>query len=272
MRKKMRFGGLACLLGGCLMLGACSSEEGGALVPEGKGAVNLSLSAETAFEQKTKAVDEDAYLTAHPTSGYKVKLLKDGQASPVNEWLYSNIPSGLIELSNGSYTVVAYDGEEYNTVASTRDGIYMYGSTKFDVNSDQVATVKVNCTPACGKLIVDFGDDMATYFSDYAVHFSTKASGENGTIILPKADDNNPLYVKLDEAGESVTATFHVTKKDGTQANINPLTRTMKWGSRWTITVNPKKEDTTGKVGITISFDDSTNNKPIDIEIPSDWL
>ena len=50
------------------------------------------------------------------------------------------------------------------------------------------------------------------------------------------------------------------------------MTREMKWGSMWTITVNPKVEDTTGKVGITITFDDSTNDKPIDIEIPSDWL
>ena len=61
-------------------------------------------------------------------------------------------------------------------------------------------------------------------------------------------------------------------KADGTNAEVNTLTREMKWGSMWTITVNPKVEDTTGKVGITITFDDSTNDKPIDIEIPSDWL
>ena len=82
----------------------------------------------------------------------------------------------------------------------------------------------------------------------------------------------DPLYVKLAEAGESVRATFQFTKKDGTKAEVDPLTREMKWGTMWTITVNPKVEDTTGKVGITITFDDSTNDKSIDIEIPSDWL
>ena len=57
---------------------------------------------------------------------------------------------------------------------------------------------------------------MATYFSDYAVHFSTQAAGENGSIIWPKGD-TDPLYVKLAEAGENVTATFQFTKKaDGT--------------------------------------------------------
>lgn len=257
---------------GSLMLSACSSEEGGTLATGGKGAVKLDLAAETGFDMKTKAVDETAYLDTRPLLNYKVKILNtQGQVVSGCEWTYSNVPKDLIELSNGSYQVVAYDGEEYNTNASTREGIYMYGSSRFDVNSNQVTGTTVTCKPACGKLVVKFGDAMATYFSDYAAHFSTKASGENGSIIWPKGD-TDPLYVKLAEEGESVKATFQVTKKDGTKAEIDPLEREMKWGTMWTITVNPKVENTTGKVGITITFDDSTNNKPIDIEIPSDWL
>lgn len=264
---------MVCALAGGLMLSACSSEEGGSQAMGGKGAVILDLAAETVFDTKTKAVDESTYLTDRPLADYKVKIL-DAQGHVVSgcEWKYSERPTGLIELSNGSYTVVASDGEEFNVNASTRNGIYMYGSSRFDVNSDQVATVNVACTPACGKLVVKFGDTMATYFSDYAVHFATQAVGENGSIIWPKGD-TDPLYVKLAKAGENVTATFQLTKKsDGTKAEVNALTREMKWGSMWTITVNPKVEDTTDKVGITITFDDSTNDKPIDIEIPSDWL
>lgn len=264
---------MVCALAGGLMLSACSSEEGGSQAMGEKGAVILDLAAETVFDTKTKAVDESTYLTDRPLADYKVKIL-DAQGHVVSgcEWKYSERPTGLIELSNGSYTVVASDGEEFNVNASTRNGIYMYGSSRFDVNSDKVAAVNVACKPACGKLVVKFGDTMATYFSDYAVHFSTQAAGENGPIIWPKGD-TDPLYVKLAEAGENVTATFQFTKKaDGTKAEVNTLTREMKWGSMWTITVNPKVEDTTGKVGITITFDDSTNDKPIDIEIPSDWL
>ena len=264
---------MVCALAGGLMLSACSSEEGGSQAMGGKGAVILDLAAETVFDTKTKAVDESTYLTDRPLADYKVKIL-DAQGHVVSgcEWKYSERPTGLIELSNGSYTVVASDGEEFNVNASTRNGIYMYGSSRFDVNSDKVAAVNVACKPASGKLVVKFGDTMATYFSDYAVHFSTQAAGENGPIIWPKGD-TDPLYVKLAEAGENVTATFQFTKKaDGTKAEVNTLTREMKWGSMWTITVNPKVEDTTGKVGITITFDDSTNDKPIDIEIPSDWL
>lgn len=176
---------MVCALAGGLMLSACSSEEGGSQAMGGKGAVILDLAAETVFDTKTKAVDESTYLTDRPLADYKVKIL-DAQGHVVSgcEWKYSERPTGLIELSNGSYTVVASDGEEFNVNASTRNGIYMYGSSRFDVNSDKVAAVNVACKPACGKLVVKFGDTMATYFSDYAVHFSTQAAGENGPISL----------------------------------------------------------------------------------------
>lgn len=255
-----------------LLLSACSSDEALHTI-EGKGSVKLSLSADVGFGAKTKtAVDEGTYLTTHPVSDYTVRILNDkGTVVPGCEWKYSEVPAGLIELNNGSYKIEAYDGEEYNQSASTRSGIYMYGSTPLTVNSDQVAEKNLTCTPACGKLVVSFGEKMAEYFSDYAVHFSTKAAGVGGQLIWPK-DETDPLYVKLDEAGETVKATFQIFKKDGKKTEIDPLTREMKRGTMWTITVNPKVETTTGKVGITISFDDSTNDKPIDIEIPSDWL
>ena len=108
------------------MLSACSSEEGGSQAMGGKGAVILDLAAETVFDTKTKAVDESTYLTDRPLADYKVKIL-DAQGHVVSgcEWKYSERPTGLIELSNGSYTVVASDGEEFNVNASTRNGIYM---------------------------------------------------------------------------------------------------------------------------------------------------
>ena len=147
---------MVCALAGGLMLSACSSEEGGSQAMGGKGAVILDLAAETVFDTKTKAVDESTYLTDRPLADYKVKIL-DAQGHVVSgcEWKYSERPTGLIELSNGSYTVVASDGEEFNVNASTRNGIYMYGSSRFDVNSDKVAAVNVACKPACGKLVVE---------------------------------------------------------------------------------------------------------------------
>ena len=271
--RKMKFAswGMACLLGGCLSLVSCQQEETASLVPEGKGAIRLSLAADTGFGIKTKAVDENNYLTARPLSNYKVRILKEGQPVAGCDWTYDQVPTGLIELNNGSYTVEAYDGEEFNRDASTRDGIYMYGSTEFEVNSSQKEEQTVVCKPACGKLQVNFGAGMDTYFSEYSVLFKTKAAGEKGFLAWTKAD-KDPLYIKLNKAGETVTASFSFTRKDGTaQKEVTVAPREMKWGSSWTLNVNPKVSETTG-MKITISFDDSTNDVSHTIEIPSDWL
>lgn len=268
---KMTNWSVAACLGICLMLGACSSENEGMPMPEGKGAVKLSLTADMGFKAQTKAVNEDTYVKDH-LDDYTVRILSDN-GKPVSgcEWKKSELPTDLIELGNGSYKVEAFYGEEYNASAATRQGIYMYGSKSFDVNDNQTETVAVNCRPACGKLQVVFGENMPKYFSDYSVSFKTVAAGEGGSFIWSKGD-TDPLYVKLKEAGETVSATFNIIKSDGTKANVNALNRLMKWGTSWTITVNPKVEDNTGKLGITITFDDKTDNKYEYIDIPFDWL
>lgn len=274
MRKKnFTSWGMAILFGCCLMFSGCSSEEEAALNSEGKGAVQFSLDAKMGFEAKTKAaVNEETYLTTRPLENYKVQILNSkGDVVPGCDWIYKDVPKELIELKSGSYKIVAFDGEDFNKTASTRDGIYMYGETDLTINSDQVAKKSVACAPACGKLVVIFGKDMEKYFTDYSVQFKTKAAGEGGSLTWAKTDAD-PLYVKIDKAGENVTASFTITTKDGKKPEVKALTALMRWGSMWTITLNPKVEDTTGKVGITITFDDKTNDKPLDIEIPSDWL
>lgn len=250
------------------VLAGCSAEVDNLQLADGMGAVKLSLNADTGFETTTKAVDESSYMETHPLSDYTVQILKGTDV--VNEWKYSEIPEGLIELDAGAYQIIAFDGEEYNKNASTQEGIYMYGETAvFNIDNDQVEPVSVNCKPGCGKLIVKFGEDMATYFSDYSVSFKTKAAGAGGSITWAK-DNTDPYYVKLDKAGEDVTASFSITKSDGSSVSVDALTRTMKWGNSWTITVNPSVES--GKVGITITINPGTNDETIDIEIPSDWL
>lgn len=264
--------GMASAVAGGLLLCACSAEEDAPLAADGKGFVKIGLSADTAFGAATKAVDEENYVTRHPVSEYTVQILKDGTLVSGMEWKYSDIPDGLIELGNGTYQIVAFDGEEYNEDASTRSGIYMYGETDFKVESNQVAEQTVRCTPACGKLIVNFDEKMADYFNDYSIQFKTKAAGEGGSLGWTKKD-TEPLYVKLEKGGETVTASFSITKKDGSPANVNALTKTMKWGNSWTINVSPNPTSSSGNLGITITImEDDLEPIEVPIEIPSDWL
>ena len=96
-----------CLLLGFAAFTACTSDEEEALIPEGKGYVKLSLNADTGFQ--TKAVNESDYTKL---DNYTVQILKDGTLVPKMEWIYSDVPTELIELTNGSYELKAFYGEE----------------------------------------------------------------------------------------------------------------------------------------------------------------
>ncbi len=267
------FGGLLCALGGWALTACSADESTEQLLGEGKGAVRIALEADAGFGPATKAVDEKNYVTQHPISDYTVQILKDGALVSGMEWKYSDIPEGLIELGNGTYQIVAFDGEEYNENASTREGIYMYGETSVAVESNQVTPETIHCTPACGKLVVKFDEKMADYFNDYSIQFKTKAAGEGTSAAAWLKTDTDPIYLKLEEGGETVTASFSIMKKDGSPANVNALTKTMKWGNSWTINVSPNPTSTSGNLGITITIvTDDLKEEEVPIEIPSEWL
>ena len=253
-----------CLLLGFAAFTACTSEEDDALIPEGKGYVKLSLNADTGF--KTKAVDESEYADVN---NYTVQILKDGKVVEGMEWNYADMPTELIELTNGGYELKAFYGEEYN-VPSTRDGLYMEGIKTFNVNGDQ-QSLTVECKPVQAKIQVNFDSKMANYFSDYYVTFETEALGNENKALWGK-DDTSPLYLKVNANGEGVVATFTLNKITGGQATVDPKTYTLKPLDFQTINIAPVVESNTGNVGISITINKDTNDENVNIEIPTEWL
>lgn len=252
-----------CLLLGFAAFTACTSDEEEALIPEGKGYVKLSLNADAGFQ--TKAVNESDYTKL---DNYTVQILKDGTLVPEMEWMYSKVPTELIELTNGSYELKAFYGEEYN-VPSTRDGIYMEGIKPFDVNGDQ-QSLTVECKPVQAKIQVNFDAKMKDYFSDYYVTFQTQALGSDKA--LWGKEDTSPLYLKVNANGEDVVATFTLNKKTGGQASVDPRRYNLKPLDFQTINIAPVVESNTGNVGISITINKDTNDEIVDIEIPNNWL
>ena len=240
------------------------SDEEEALIPEGKGYVKLSLNADTGFQ--TKAVDESEYANKN---NYTVQILKDGKVVDGMEWNYADMPTELIELTNGGYDLKAFYGEEHN-VPSTRDGLYMEGIKTFNVNGDQ-QSLTVECKPVQAKIQVNFDSKMADYFSDYYVTFETEALGNENKALWGK-DDTSPLYLKVNANGEGVVATFTLNKKTGGQATVSPKTYTLKPLDFQTINIAPVVESNTGNVGISITINKDTNDETVNIEIPTEWL
>ena len=257
--------GMACLLGGCLSLASCQQEElGGVPVAKGTGTITLELNAQPGFASgsKTKAVDEAAY---KDKNGYTLQILSGDNIK--DEFLCKDRPVS-IELEEGAYKLKAFYGKEQ---VVSRNEFYVYGEKAFGVKGgDQDKSVSVECVPTCAKVQVDFDETMATYFSDYKVVYDTKALNGSTTATWAKGD-TEPWYLKVDKAGETVKATITLTPKaeyETKEASV-VQTKTLSPNQGWTLKVKPNYNH--GQLGLEITIDETTEDKPIDIVIPPTW-
>lgn len=275
---------LTCLsLGLAGMFVACTSERSiDEQLPKDtntteKGRLTLNLTADAAFPSQTRALNEANYRN---TANYTVQLINSAnQAVLVNckgSELGSNLPK---ELEIGSYEVKAFYGTEY---PYSRDDFRVEGSKAFTIKAKDETTVTVECLPTCGKISVDFDSDMATYYSDYSVSYTGTAAMGSNSITWAKAD-TEPWYVKLNESAETITYTVNVTAKDDyahVDANGNKQTTgtatgtfTLQRNRAHKLSIKPNYTATTeGGLSITITIDESTNDKPITITVPVSWI
>lgn len=246
---------LLCVLGGGLLT-ACSSEEEMLQIPEGKGYVKLALNTDMGF--LTKAVDESYYRNLE---NYTVDIT-NSEGVKVGTYTGTTIPTEMIELNNDTYSIKAYCGED--KAASTKT-MYVEGIQKFDINSNQVTKVTVNCAPVCARVKVIY-EGMEEYFTDWSATFNTKALDESSFVY--KKDETDPLYLKVNK-NEKISVNFSLTSTTGKRTTIDK-TYELSPNEALTITVKPTIDS--GNLGITIEINDQTNDIPIDIEIPSDWV
>lgn len=262
----MRMFLLCCLVGASLTTTSCSSDEE-SNSNGSKGSIQLSVTADAAFGTggSSRAVNESTYTN---TDEYTIQILDDKQTVKT-EFLYKDTPT-TIQLDNGSYTLKAFYGSDYKDNNASRDGFYVEGESSFSINGDN-QQIKADCYPTCGKLVVSFADNMATYFSNYYVEFQTAALKADGNSkAVWQAGDTDPYYAKLDKNGEKVTAVINYTRVSDGVSKQEALEYEMKPNKQWTLTLVPK--DDNGNMGIEIVIDATTNDKPVDIEVPSDWI
>lgn len=274
MRKNTFF--LCLSLGLAGLLTSCSSDNAlGDEPSEGQGKVTLTLEPNVTFTLPTRAVDESSYTNF---DDYTVKI-EDSRGNEKFNGTYATLKTRMpLTLDLGSYNVYAEYGTEY---ASSRDGFLVKGENSFTIAGDQTTTTTVNCTPTAGKILVAFDAAMATYYDDYNVDFSGTAALGSSVAHWGKTD-TAPFYVKLNEGGETVNYTIYLTAKAdyATSQNGEKLTSATATGSfqlqrnkAKKLTVKPNYTPSTeGGLTVVIEIDDTTNDKPITIEVPVTWI
>lgn len=241
---------------------SCSSSEENPVYQDGSGMVSLNISADTQF--KSRAVDESAYADVN---NYTVQIYKDGKLVDGMEWKYTAVPE-LIELTNGGYELKAFYGEDK---AASTTGMYVEGTKTFNVNGDQ-SQVEVACQPVCARVKVEFDAKMAEYYQDYSVAFKTLAlANENedldASYVWTKSN-TDPVYLKVNQK-EKVKASIQLTTKESKTSTID---KEYELSPNEALKIKIVPITAEGNLGITIEVDETTNDIPVDIEIPSDWI
>ncbi len=264
------------------MLGACSqipdfdqpnnlsANEQETVVGSSEGQLTLVLNAKADFAQ-TRSVTESTYKNV---DNYTVVVTdKDGveKMNCKGSEVASKMP---LTMSIGSYEIKAFYGTER---PASRDEFYVFGEVKGSIKADQRESVNVVCTPTCGRIIVNFDNTMSTYYNDYQVTFTgTQALGTE-TIAWSK-DDSEPWYVKLNEGGERISFTVATTPKDEyanneQQGDSKTGSFTLERNKSYKINISANYTPTDiGSLGINITIDESTNDIPVDIEVPIEWV
>ncbi len=267
------------MLGAAMLTTSCLSEQQD-LAPKNeasqKGKIVLNLSADASFDEQTRALSEANYRN---TSVYTVRLLNLSNNNVMMECLGSELSDNLPkELELGSYEILAYYGTESD---ASRDNFRVEGKTDFTIKAKDELNITVACEPTCGKLSVNFADEMATYYDDYSVTYSGTAALGGETITWAK-DDTEPWYVALGTSAETINYTLNlkvkddyaieengVKKKTGTVTGSFQLQRNK--GHKLSITPHYTEMEN-GFMKLTITIDESTNDKPITIEVPVTWI
>lgn len=238
-----------------------------------QGTLILNLNASTDFDQ-TRALDESTYRN---TQNYDVRVINASNENVILECKASQLSANLPKkVDIGSYRVEASYGTEKD---ASRNEFFMFGETVTTVKSKEEKAITVDCTPTCGKVSVVFASDMSTYYTDYNVTFSgTKKLGAK-TISWAKSD-TEPWYIALDKTAETISYTINLTTKDeylpeGSNTNTGTAsgTFTLERNKAHKLTITPNYIPTTeGGMKLTITIDDSTNDKEITWEVPVTWL
>lgn len=249
---------------------SCNTE-----LESGKGRFSLTLD-KAGFFETTKTVNEAAYQS---TDGYDV-VVTNANGKEVMRCKGADLagtPSKELEM--GSYDIVAYYGVDSD---ASRDNFYVEGSKSIVLKPNDVVPISLVCRPVCGKISVAFSSEMSTYYSDYYISFGgTKALGSK--VITYAKNDSEPWYVKVDQDGEEVSYTLFLTAKDEYMHRDadGQTKKTAQVSGKFNLLRNKAHKlsvkpnytpQTDGGMGLTITIDDSTVERPIDIEVPVSWI
>lgn len=257
------------------------------------GDLSIQLSSESFFDAAgTKAVDEGPY---KDPANYTIVVTDANTQNTILNCKVSELDAegchaSLKNLEFGSsYNITAfYVGNEINkNLPYSKSDFYVEG--KHHVTIDDVKKpISIICTPTCGKVNASFDANMATYYDEYYIKMSgTKAMTESGQYLTFSKTDTDPWYIWIDSSApngsENINFEIYLKVKEqyqhmdseGKPQREATLKGTFPLQRNKSHRINVKANYTpssTGDLGISITIDDTTIDREVNIDIPLSWI
>lgn len=247
-----------------VLFSACESEQKRSNFAIGRLAIQLTASGEvintTTRSEEDGSGDkgentEDDELA--PDAGDFTIALMDGNVVKTSWEKYSEYPKYAV-LPVGAYTLKAYYG---SPDAEGFESPYYEGTQEITVEDDATVDAYITCYLTNVKVSVEYTDAFKKYFSDY----STTVQSAGGKPVNFVKDEMRAAYVKPGD----ISVYANVKKQNGQSAVLNVLdiaeTKAREF-YRLTLDVDA------GSATLKISFDNTTVDKPIEINISDEVL
>lgn len=186
----------------CLMMTGCSDETFNQESGNGTGYLRLALGSVNVELSSTSRADA-GQLPADlipETSDFMVDIKMNGKSVDGFPKPYIDI-TGDIELMAGSYSVIAYSGDNNDL----QDKPYFYGSLTAQINPGQPTETEVNAVLANAMFTPSVSESLQNHYSEWTLTLNV---GETSLILADNINSDGYLFAK---AGTSVSAAFEGT-------------------------------------------------------------
>lgn len=204
-----------CMMLACLLMVGCQEEE---LVPdygEGVGYLRLKLGkvdVELSSTTKAEAGELPEELVPETTDDFMVDVKMGNKSVEGFPKKYSDIEADGIPLNAGTYTVIAYHGE--NELIQTEP--YFEGSASVEIFPGEEDEAKITASLANAMLEPAVSESLQKHYSDW------KLTAKVGDAPLKLADNESSDGCLFAKAGQEVKAVFEGT-------NLVEMESTHEW-------------------------------------------
>lgn len=252
------------LLVAIVLLSACESEQKRS--NKATGMLSLQLTASGNVINTTTRTEGDSSGNEGdntedddlaPNVGDFTIALMDGNVVKTSWDKFSEYPKYAV-LPVGTYTLKAYYG------SSDKEGFespYYEGTQEITIEDDVTVEANITCYLTNVKVSVEYTDAFKKYFSDY----STTVQSAGGSPVVFSKNEVRAAYVKPGV----ITVYANVEKQNGQSAKLNILDIDAAKAREF---YRLKLDIDAGSATLKISFDDTTVEKPIEINVSDDIL